>query len=149
MKLLFQEEVLNEVIDRMNNLSPESKALWGKMKVSQMLAHVANALEVANGIRKPPRIFLGRILAPFIKKDYVGEKLFPKNSPTAPDFIIIDVRDFNNEKNRVKQLATQFSKGGESNCTTHPHSFFGSMTPLQWAHTQYKHIDHHFRQFGV
>ncbi len=36
---------------------------------------------------------------------------------------------------------------GPSICTTHPHSFFGPLTPSPSAgHT---HLDHHLRQFGV
>ena len=29
------------------------------------------------------------------------------------------------------------------------HPFFGTLTGKQWGETQYKHVDHHFRQFGV
>lgn len=38
--------------------------------------------------------------------------------------------------------------GGPRACTTHPHPFFGPLTPNEWAVQQYKHLDHHLRQFG-
>ena len=43
----------------------------------------------------------------------------------------------------------QFSEGGETRCTRHPHPFFGSLTPQAWSRGMYKHLDHHLRQFGV
>ena len=30
-----------------------------------------------------------------------------------------------------------------------PHPVFGSFTPEQWGQMQYKHLDHHLRQFNV
>ncbi|NND11366.1 MAG: DUF1569 domain-containing protein, partial [Flavobacteriaceae bacterium] len=30
-----------------------------------------------------------------------------------------------------------------------PHPSFGYYTKDQWGKTQYKHLDHHLRQFGV
>jgi hypothetical protein len=29
------------------------------------------------------------------------------------------------------------------------HAAFGRLTPRQWGVLQYRHIDHHFRQFGI
>ena len=39
MKNVFKQSDAAEVIDRINKLNPETKALWGKMNVTQMLAH--------------------------------------------------------------------------------------------------------------
>lgn len=38
---------------------------------------------------------------------------------------------------------------GRSSITCHEHPFFGKMTGEDWGHLMYKHLDHHFRQFGV
>jgi hypothetical protein len=43
----------------------------------------------------------------------------------------------------------KFSEGGPEKSTRHPHPFFGNYTPEQWGVFQWKHIDHHLRQFGV
>jgi hypothetical protein len=43
----------------------------------------------------------------------------------------------------------RFVAAGPKGCTTHPHSFFGPLTPQEWAILMYKHVDHHLRQFGV
>lgn len=149
MKNLFQPEAVHEITDRFEKLSPQSTAKWGKMNVGQMLAHCAAALEMATGDKKLPRLFIGRILGPFVKANYVGEKPFPQNSPTAKEFIITDERDFETEKKKVLNLIDRFSKGGVEKCTTNPHSFFGKLTPDEWSVSMYKHLDHHLRQFGA
>lgn len=39
MQNIFLKEHCSQLIDRINLLEPDSKALWGKMSVDQMLAH--------------------------------------------------------------------------------------------------------------
>jgi len=34
-------------------------------------------------------------------------------------------------------------RGRAEGCTTNPHSFFGRLTPEEWAELMYKHLDHH------
>jgi hypothetical protein len=46
-------------------------------------------------------------------------------------------------------LIDRFAAAGPQGCTTHPHAFFGSLTPDEWAILMYKHLDHHLRQFGA
>jgi hypothetical protein len=46
MQSLFDTSTYNEVVERLNSLSTESKAQWGKMNVSQMLAHFKEAFKV-------------------------------------------------------------------------------------------------------
>ena len=149
MKNVFQPDALQEVNQRINKLQPNSQRQWGKMDVAQMFAHCSAALEVAAGKKFPPRIFIGRILAPFFRSVFSNDKPFKQNMPTDNSFLIIDQRNFEKEKARLIDLVTQFSTGGEAICTTHPHPFFGKLTPKEWATGMYKHLDHHLRQFGV
>ena len=39
MKNLFTSTVNQKMVDRINKLTPDTKPLWGKMTVAQMLAH--------------------------------------------------------------------------------------------------------------
>ena len=149
MKNVFQPDALQEVNQRINKLQLNSQRQWGKMDVAQMFAHCSAALEVAAGKKFPPRIFIGRILAPFFRSVFSNDKPFKQNMRTDNSFLIIDQRNFEREKARLIDLVTQFSTGGEAICTTHPHPFFGKLTPKEWATGMYKHLDHHLRQFGV
>ena len=60
-----------------------------------------------------------------------------------------DQRDFLLEQAELKLKLLQFSKGGDAQCTRHPHPFFGALSPQDWSRGMYKHMDHHLRQFGV
>ncbi len=149
MKELFAATDLQEVLQRIDKLKPDTQRLWGKMDASQMLAHCNAAMEVAIGEKFPPQVFIGKLLGGLVKKSYLGEKPFPKNSPTDKSFIMTGKKDFQKEKENLKQILTRFSEGGAAKCTTHRHSFFGKMTSEEWSILMYKHIDHHLRQFGV
>lgn len=149
MKNIFQPQTLEEIKQRLNLVQPTSPRQWGKMDAAQMLAHCTAALEVAAGHKFPPRMFIGRILGPFIKSVFLNDKPLKKNTPTDKSFLVIDQRNFVKEKERLMDLVTQFSVGGEANCTKHPHSFFGKLTPAEWGIGMYKHLDHHLRQFGA
>jgi LPS sulfotransferase NodH len=49
----------------------------------------------------------------------------------------------------LRGLIDRFAAAGPQGCTKNPHSFFGRLTPQEWATLMYKHLDHHLRQFGV
>ncbi|MDP2386291.1 MAG: DUF1569 domain-containing protein [Bacteroidota bacterium] len=149
MKNLFEKEAYNEVIKRLDNLQATAQREWGKMNVGQMLAHCSATFEVSTGKHSPPRVFIGRVLGPLLKKSYVSEKQFEKNGPTYKGFVIGDERNFNFEKDKLHAFITEFHEGGEAKCTTAPHAFFGHLSKSEWAIVMYKHLDHHFRQFGA
>ncbi len=149
MKNLFNKEDAAEIVNRINKLTPQTQHLWGKMNVSQILAHCSILLRIARGLDKPKRKFIGILLGWMVKDSFFGEKPYPKNSATDPTFIVTDERDLEKEKNILLEHLRAFSEGGAAACTTHPNPFFGKLTPEEWARGQYRHLDHHLRQFGV
>ena len=58
-------------------------------------------------------------------------------------------RNFEAEKQKIKDFIQKIQTGGENKCTTHPHPFFGKLTPTPWSIGMHKHLDHHLRQFGA
>ena len=150
MKNLFNPAMADVVRARITRLKPESERQWGKMNPAQVLAHCSGALEYAVGDKLPPRMFLGRIIGGMVKKKVLGnDEPLGRNSPTAKDLVIQDQRNFESERNRLCGLIDRFTAGGPAGCTAHPHTFFGPLTPDEWAILMYKHLDHHLRQFGV
>lgn len=120
------------------------------MTPAQAVAHCAGSLEMALGERKPPRMLVGRVLGWAIKPLALGNDApMRPNSPTVPELVMKDDLDLERERPRLLALIDRFCAGGAAGCTTHPHSFFGRMTPDEWAVLMYKHLDHHLRQFGV
>jgi hypothetical protein len=72
-----------------------------------------------------------------------------RNAPTAHSLVVADEGDLGKERERLCALIGHFSMGGRQRCTKRAHTFFGSLTPDEWAQLMYKHLDHHLRQFGV
>lgn len=150
MKNLYDPARVDEVKARIAKLHANAERQWGTMTPSKAIAHCANALEMATGDMRPPRAFVGRIFGGIIKPMALGNDApIKRNSPTARELVIDDERDLGVERARLVGLIDQFVAAGPSRCTTHPHPFFGKMTPEQWAILMYKHLDHHLRQFGV
>ena len=150
MKNLFAATDAEEIKSRIGLLKRNSEHLWGNMNVAQALAHCCLGMQMASGDLRPPRVLIGRILGPMVKRKVVADdEPMHRNSPTAKQLIVSNEPDFATEQARLIELVTQFAAAGPQNCTTHPHAFFGSMTPDEWAILTYKHLDHHLRQFGV
>ena len=149
MKNLFEQPTVDEVIERIDRLQPTSLRQWGKMDVAQMMAHCSITMDIASGRLNLPRIFMGRLIGPFLKSIYTNEKPFPKNSPTDKVLVVSDQRELARERDQLKVKIRQFNEGGVAHCTRHPHPFFGSLTPEAWSCGMYKHLDHHLRQFGA
>jgi hypothetical protein len=53
------------------------------------------------------------------------------------------------DSERLRASIERFAAGGPGVCTTHPHFFFGRLTPMEWSVLMYQHLDHHLRQFQV
>jgi hypothetical protein len=149
MKTLFDDATYDEVIERLNKLSPSAERQWGKMPPECMMEHTARALEMAMSLTPVKQAFLGKALSWVFKKQFLGEKPFRKNAPTGPDFIVTDKPDFEETRARLRTLLTEFKALGENGTDGNVHRFFGKLTGKQWGETQYKHVDHHLRQFGV
>ena len=149
MKSIFNSTDNQDLIERINKLSPDSKALWGKMNVNQMLAHLQEPIRVAVGDLNLKQSLIGWLFGKWALKKLDGEKAFDQNMPTASEFRIKHQPDFVAELPKVIALVSRYAKKGPSVITKMPHPFFGKMTIDQWDNLQWKHLDHHLRQFGV
>jgi Protein of unknown function (DUF1569) len=150
MKNLFDAARVEEVKQRIGQLRADSQRQWGKMNAPQMIAHSAGSFEQALGVIRPPRLLLGRIIGPIVKPKVLGnDDPLRRNSQTVEGLVIHNERDLAKERVRLFAMIDRFVVAGPSGCTTHPHSFFGRLTPEEWAILMYKHLDHHLRQFAV
>jgi hypothetical protein len=146
-KNLFDSAVKQDIIIRINKLTPDSKGLWGKMNVGQMLAHVQVPIGVAEGTNKIKRTFFGRIVGPLAKPMIYNNKPFKRSLPTDPSFVMLgNEKDFETEKQNLLGMINNFS---ETTIVNEVHPFFGQMTKEQWSIGTWKHLDHHLQQFGV
>lgn len=120
------------------------------MNAAQVMAHCAGGLELAAGQMRPPRKLIGRIIGPIVKPLVLrDDEPMRRNTPTIDALRVSDERNLDAERTRLLDMIDRFVATGPAGCTTHPHSFFGPLTPQEWAILMYKHLDHHLRQFGV
>lgn len=143
---LLHPRVKAEIISRIHKLSPASAPLWGKMNVSQMMAHCQAQMGVALGETTVQSGFVARLFGRWIKKMVINEKPFSKNLPTAPAFYIKHDPEFDQEKMKLIEMLERFNT---DNIRNEPHPLFGKLTVDEWSKGTWKHLDHHLKQFGV
>lgn len=150
MKNVFDLKDSQELIARINALSPETPNLWGKMNVSQMLAHCNVPYEMTYTDKYPkPKGFKKFMIKLFAKNIVVGPKPYKKNSRTAPEFLITDERNFEEEKEKLVDHVKKTQKLGTEHFHNKESHAFGPLTEKEWNTLFYKHLDHHLQQFGV
>jgi hypothetical protein len=134
---------------RINSLSPHSTRLWGKMSVSQMLAHCQRPFAVALDRETSKRGIASYLFGPIVKRSFLRTEHTRKNLPTAPGFKITNEPEFEEERGKLLADLHQFLAIGKDKLGVKVHPFFGPMTESEWYELMYKHLDHHLKQFGV
>lgn len=148
MKTIFDSSTRDELSARVNALSENSQALWGKMNVYQMLQHCSKGDDMMLGklVVKPvyPARLFGRLILKAVLKN---DEPLRRNSPTATELIAAggsgDLALF-----KLAYMET-LNEYGHFDTPVFNHPFFGKMTKEQVGQFVYKHHDHHLRQFGV
>lgn len=147
-KSLFIESCINELMNRIEKLDNNTIPNWGTMNASQMLAHCSEVLKNALGETQQKRKLIGYVISPFVRsRFYDSEPYKKKGGPST--FIIEDEKDFEFEKQNLINRIKQFHKVDKAQLKNSVHPILGKFTPEQWGIGQYKHLDHHFRQFGL
>jgi hypothetical protein len=147
---IFTEPVSGTIIERIHALHPETQPQWGKMDVSQMLAHCCVSYEMVYEDKHPkPGFLVQLILKAFVKNKVVNETPYKRNSQTDPAFLIKESRDFEAEKARLINYIVKTRQLGEDHFDNKKSRGFGALTKTEWNNMFYKHLDHHLSQFAV
>jgi hypothetical protein len=147
MKSLFETEAYQEILARIDRLGETSERQWGKMTVGQMVWHCQIPLKL--GIKnKMPRKKGNPFIRWFFKKSLYNDRPWRKNLPTPSVARAKEEKDFKSEKDLLREMVTEFHLLKDRK-EWNPHPIFGTFTPQQWGQLEYKHLDHHLRQFGV
>ena len=150
MKNIFENATVEEIISRINQLRPDSQPRWGKMSVSQMLAHCNVTYELVYEDKHPkPKGLMKFILKTFVKKVVVSETPYKPNNRTAPMFIINGDKNFEPERQRLIDHIKKTQELGEAHFQNKESHSFGVLSVKEWNNMFYKHLDHHLGQFGV
>jgi hypothetical protein len=148
MPTLFDPATREALLARVDRLTPDSRPLWGRMSVSEMVTHLNQSLMMATGelvcapkggpLSFPPLRWLVIHLIPF-----------PRGAPTAPELLAGQpATALEEDRARFRELIDQVvAKGPEAQYPAHP--VFGRFHGRDWGVLTHKHIDHHLRQFQV
>ncbi len=148
---LFSAKQIEDFSARLDKLTPETKAVWGSMNVTQMLTHLNDAFRICLGMKESKdksNWFWNKIIFP---ASVYGMGFFPKNS-AAPVEINQNLqgskpRDFYTELEFLKKMMDVFNEREEVKLKPHP--LFGKLTKKQWRDLFIVHLNHHLKQFGV
>jgi hypothetical protein len=150
-KSILNTTDLQGLVERLDRLSPESKALWGIMTVNQMLAHLNDTIKIALGMRDAKNkgnFVTNKIVFPLMTYVFTS---WPKNLPTAPEMAQqykgTPAKDFYTEREFLKKMMDIFTEREGSKMKEHP--LFGKLTKEQWGDLLWVHYNHHLKQFGV
>jgi hypothetical protein len=152
MKTLANANDREEILRRMGAVRPECVRKWGKMSAHQMVCHLADSFRGVMG-EKPlapmPGLF-GRRIIKWLALDVPlpwahGLKTMPEMDQeiggTRPVEFAGDVRDLRGLFERFTTEPRDFK--------WKPHPIFLEMSDAEWMKWGYRHMDHHFKQFGV
>lgn len=136
------------LLDRAARLDAGATSKWGRMDAAQMMRHCVEALRGSLGeVHHRPlgrRLFHTRLAKHLI----IRVLPFPKNAPTAAELRITEPAAFDGERALLRELVARYgAPTGSDPRAEHP--LFGVLTRGEWAELEYKHLDHHLRQFGV
>ena len=146
MKTIFDKTTRDALIARINTLTENSTAQWGKMNVYQMLKHCTLWEEWIASNKKHKQQFIGRLFGKMALKNVLKDEApLRRNTPTLPELGIKDNSDVDSEKKKWIALIEQNANFSNPDFV---HSFFGKMTKEQVGQMAYKHTDHHLRQFN-
>ncbi len=149
MESLFDPASRAALVARVERLRPDAPRQWGTMDAGQALAHLVVSMELATGERTLGRVLIGRLIGRLVLGKVLSDKPWGRGAPTHKTFVVHGARDLAAERTRLLALLRRFGEGGPERVTRAPHPFFGRLTPAQWDLLQWRHVDHHLRQFGA
>ena len=150
MKNLLQESAKQEILSRIDKLSPEAKPQWGKMNVNQGLRHMTMAFDIPTGkldptpSQAPPmpkwllKFFLLNVKPPKGQANTFKEMNMVENQ--------VDPQVFETEKKALKEAIEKFYK---TESFIPENKLTGKFSRDDWGKLNYNHTDHHLRQFGA
>jgi hypothetical protein len=157
MPSLLEPETSAAVERRFSRLRPDTPARWGKFTAPEMLSHAVQSLGAMTGEVEMAPDDGSWLLRRWPMKHLLLHVIpFPKGLPTSPELLARASVDeqaapevWEHELEVVRALLREVVARGASGASWPDHVAFGPLTGRQWGTFQYRHLDHHLRQFGV
>jgi hypothetical protein len=148
---LDQPGVLDRFDARLARLTPDTPHRWGKMTSHEVLCHLSDSFRGMLRDRpttKAPGSALQRHVVRFVALH--TPLPWPRGVPTRPEVNPHEQGTrpavFEFDRVTLRELMRRFVRT-ESVYAEHP--MFGALSRREWMVWGYRHLDHHFRQFGI
>jgi hypothetical protein len=151
MPLLDSPGVLDAFERRLATLTPETSRRWGTLTAHEMVCHLSDSFRgmLRERTSSPaPSSSLQRQLTRLIALH--TPLPWPKGIQTRPE---ADPRRlgtrpiaFEPDREHLRQLMRRFVA---PDATYAAHPMFGTLSRREWMIWGHRHVDHHFRQFGI
>jgi hypothetical protein len=147
----FIETDITVIIPLLDELSIDSKPIWGSMSAQRMIEHLTDTIRIASEKEKFPlaipadkiermQAFLDsdKPMARNIEVDFAGKEVPLRNEEIelAIDEFLLEWIDFENFHDDNPGIKVQ-------------HPYYGDLNYDQWIRLHQKHLTHHFEQFGL
>lgn len=149
MESLFDKQGNQNIVDRINQLTPITLSQWGKMTVSQMLEHCQQPIKVSFGTLELKPNLISFLFGKSAKKQMLTQPRFKRSLPTVKQFKITHEPNFEEARKQLIEMVSKYADEGHGAIKVSKHPFFGNMSMEEWDILQWKHLDHHLKQFGV
>jgi hypothetical protein len=146
---LIDSSRIEGLLDRVQALEAGTRPRWGRMTPARMLDHLGNSLEIGLGLRQAAPL-VPDWLAALLRPACLLPLPIPRRLPSTAEFLTPCSPDLGQARDRFGELLRRFHREVLGNpAARHRHPIFGLLDRRQWAGLQARHIEHHFRQFGL
>ena len=150
MKNILDQKTKEEIFQRIDKLSPQATAQWGKMNVNQGLRHMSMAFLIPTGELDPTPVNPLKMPKWLLKFFLLNVKPPKEKAETFKEMNMVSTHtnptDFNTEKNNLKKMIEKLVAA--SNLVPE-NKLAGKFNRNDWGKLNYNHTDHHLRQFGA
>ena len=148
MGTLFDAHDREAILARLDQLAPDQRPIWGRFTAGEMICHVASGIRQGLG-----EVDLGPPRGPLTHwpLNWLGIHLipFPRNAAAAPEMLgRPSAGSWTEDVAELRGAIHRFAGRGPS-AAWPPSRVFGRISGRSWGVLQYKHLDHHLRQFGL
>lgn len=146
---LFNPADKAALLARLSQLRPEQAPLFGTMNPAQMMEHCFKAIRPYVSDEPQKQVLIGKLIQWLVRPSYLNEQPLKPGQPTSPSFEAVENGTFDDNKQRLIHILELLCSKPASAYDGKVSPFFGKLKGAEIGRMQYKHLDHHLRQFGA
>ncbi len=145
----ISEEVIQSVLSK---LTENTKPKWGNMSSQEMLEHLEFSYKIASGEIQDFEVVTPEKVLEKVQSTLYNYEPMPRNYdfPLAKESTKLKHPDLDTAKAKLQEARQQYLDYFKENPNaTTKNVVFGSLNKYEWSLLERKHLNHHFKQFGL